>query len=73
MALNPVKTKYMLITTRQKRQNLKSTLPLLMIGNESVEEVKTHKVLGVIIDNNLSWKDHIIGICKVLSKGVFIL
>ena len=53
MALNPQKTKYMLVTTRQKRQNLSNNLPLLYINNQIIEEVESHKVLGLVIVNNL--------------------
>ena len=55
MSLNSYKTKYMTITTRQKRQNIFSRMPHY-IGKEKIVEVATHKVLGVTIDNNLSWK-----------------
>ena len=48
----------MTITTRQKRQNISSRMPLY-IGNEKIVEVATHKVLGVTIDNNLSWTNHV--------------
>ena len=41
----------MTITTRQKRQNISSRMPLY-IGNEKIVEVATHKVSGVTIDNN---------------------
>ena len=71
MALNPDKTKCMLITTRQKRQNLPVKLPPIHIANKVVEEVDSHKVLGVIIDNNLSWSNHISSLCKKLSKKVY--
>lgn len=71
MSLNPTKTKCMLITTRQKRQLLPSTLPPLCVNNQLVEEVESHKVLGVTIDNNLSWSHHINALCKTTSKKVF--
>ena len=39
--------------------------------NQVVEETTSHKVLGVIIDNNLSWSLHIAYLCKVVSSKVF--
>ena len=55
MALHPDKTKFMLITFRQKRQNLVPTLPPLTTKSGVIEEVQNHKVLGIITDNNLFW------------------
>ena len=53
MVLHPYKTKFMLITTRQKRQNIVSYLPPLT-AKDNIEEVQNHRVLGVTIDNNLA-------------------
>ena len=44
MALYPDKTKFVLITTRHS----------LTVKGNIIEEVQNHRVLGVIIDNNLS-------------------
>ena len=57
----------MSITTRQKRQNISSRMPLY-IGNEKIVEVATHKVLGVTIDNNLSWTTHVNELTNVSQK-----
>ena len=54
----------MTITTRQKRQNISSRMPLY-IGNEKIVEVATHKVLGVTIDNNLSWTNHVLQVYTI--------
>lgn len=71
MALNPVKTKAMLITTRQKRQNLITEFPKLQVCNQTIEEVKDHKVLGVTIDNNLSWSQHVLNLSKNIAKKTY--
>ena len=70
MCLHPKKTKYLIVTTRQKRQNFSHHCPPLYINGEVVEEVDNHKILGVVIDNNLSWSGHIKHIRKILSKKV---
>ena len=67
MSLNSYKTKYMPITTRQNRQNISSRIPLY-IGNEKIVEVVTHKVLGVAIDNSLSWTNHVNELTKRVSQ-----
>ena len=71
MSLNPHKTKLMVITTRQKRQNITTELPTLCIAEEPVEIVDSHRVLGVMIDNNLSWHSHVNYMCKTLSKKIY--
>ena len=71
MALHPDKTKFMLITTRQKRQNLVTNLSPLTIKSDVIEEVQDHKVLGITIDNNLSWTPHVNALCKKISTKVF--
>ena len=70
MSLNEKKTKYMIITTRQKRQNLTKATSL-NIGGKQIEEVDVHKVLGLTLDNNLSWSSHIRNLCKIVSQKVF--
>ena len=64
MALHPDKTKFMLITTRQKRQNIVSHFHPLTVQGIIIEEVQKHRVLGVIIDNNLSWTPYVKSLCK---------
>ena len=61
----------MLLTTRQKRQNLTSGFPKLLIRNQDVTEVDSHKVLGITIDNNLSWSKQVDTLCKNTSKKIF--
>jgi len=72
MILNASKTKSMIITTRQKHQ----IAPLLLnlnLNSDYIEQVNSHRVLGIIIDQQLSWKQHIDKTCKALSKNLFLL
>ena len=71
MALHQDKTKFMLVTTRQKRQNLESNFPPLIIDGNIIEEVQNHRVLGVLIDKNLYWTQHLNTPCKKISTNVF--
>ena len=36
-----------------------------------MNEVDKHKVLGVIIDCNLSWSSHVTALCKSISKNIY--
>ena len=72
MILHPSKTKSMILTTRQKHQLAPLTLNLT-INDVPIEQVREHKVLGVIIDEELSWESHINYICKKLSRNLYLL
>ena len=71
MALHPHKTKAMLVTTRQKRQNLTIQFPPLYLKNEVIDQVTHHKVLGISVDNNINWNSHISSLCKRISQKVY--
>ena len=71
MSLNISKTKCMFVTTRQKRQKMHSPFAPLYIRGQKLEEVTSHKVLGVTIDNNLSWSEHVIELGKRISKRIY--
>ncbi len=45
----------------------------LVIGNEVVERVKSHKLLGVWYQNNLKWNCHVENIVRKANKRVFSL
>ena len=42
-----------------QKYSIPSHLPTLKINNHGIERVNTMKVLGVLLDDNLSWKEHI--------------
>ena len=72
MILHPVKTKSMVLATRQKHQVRPLSLTLSLHGSP-VEEVAEHRLLGVTVDNQLSWKTHINTLSKTISKKLFML
>ena len=71
MQLHPDKTKSMLITTHQKRQHLPSTSLHVTIENNIIEQVNSYKCLGLVIDHNLTWSDHIHFLKMSLLKANF--
>ena len=62
MLINPVKTKSMVITTRQMHQL--SDLPLrLLVDGQNIENLTEHRLLGLIVDDRFRWQaqiEHII-------------
>ena len=72
MLLHPNKTKCMIITSRQKHQTNSFTLKL-SLKDKMIDQVKEHKVLGVIIDNELKWQTQINAITTKFSRSLFLL
>ena len=72
MIIHPDKTKCMVITTRQQKQRTHPTLSL-NLGTAKIEEVKCHRMLGMLIDSELTWNFHIESIIKRVSKNIFLL
>ncbi len=70
MALNCDKAKVMLIITYQKEAKLDSTHLSVICDNTELENVNSNKLLGVIIDKNLTWTFHIDKITKSISCDI---
>ena len=45
----------------------------LQIDGEALAEVNKSKFLGVIIDNKLSWKEHISFVCRKVARGIGVI
>ena len=75
MLLNTAKTKVMLITTVQKHLHFNNNYMYLHLTdkNDTLKTVETEKVLGVHIDNNLTWSVHIDSIAKKISSNLRLL
>ena len=73
MLLNASKTKVMLVTTNQKRQRLNNANLKLNYVDESLQTVSSDKILGVFVDNNLMWSDHVKHLTKKISSNIWLL
>lgn len=72
MVLHPEKTQCMVITSRQKHQRQPLILDIKLSSN-SLRQVHTHKVLGVCVDQELKWQNHIESVSKTISRNLFLL
>ena len=59
LSLNNKKTKYTLSHKKSNKDDLPLKLPVLKIGNNQVQRKKAIKFLGVMLDENLDWQEHI--------------
>ena len=75
MSLNVAKTKSMLVSTKAKRKTLnKSNQDLQVNINETeLEVVSKIKLLGVLLDNSLDWKEQVQAVSLKVSRGLGIL
>lgn len=64
LSVNKKKTKYIIFKTVQSKSNIK-------LESIDIERVNSIKMLGTIVDENLSWNDHIEYISTKLSRTVY--
>ena len=65
------KTVYMMLGSRQQLARAKQIT--LYIENEIIESADHQKLLGVIIDKNLSWDKQIDAVCANITRRITLL
>ena len=73
LSLNTDKTKYVLFHKAKSKDNLPLVLPDLFINNVKIKSENSLKFLGVMIDENLTWKTHVKLVESKISKSIGIL
>ena len=75
LALNESKTKWMLFSSQQMSRvhQLHDVSTNLVCNNQVLERVSTAKLLGVQIDEHLSWKDHITSLLSSCYSSLSVL
>ena len=73
LSLNAKKTKYVLFHKVSMCDSLPSQLPTMTFNNIEIKRENSIKFLGVIIDENLTWKNHIEVAENKISKNIGIL
>ena len=73
MIINSAKTKVMLIATTQKRGKLSDDSLDLLFKDVTLQMRSYDKILGVYVDNNLTWSFHINFITKKISSYLWLL
>ena len=68
LSLSEAKTRFTLFYKLQHGDNLPLQLPVLKINNYEIKRSSSIKLLGVMMDEHLNWKDHIHLIENKLSK-----
>ena len=73
LSLNASKTKYSFFHKPSKRGDVPLLLPKLNINNSEIEQSECLKFLGVLLDENLCWKEHIKYIESKIAKNIGLL
>ena len=79
MVINEGKTKSMLITGKRLKkrmnndQNRDDDFLTITLNDSQIETVRSHKFLGVEIDDDLDFEDHCEAIANKVSKSVMVL
>ena len=68
LSINFNKTEFMVVTTKQNKPELK-----VSIDNNPIKQSHHIKYLGVLIDDNLNWKQQIKEQCSKVAKGSWAL
>ena len=68
LSLNLSKNNFMLFTNCRREQNVN-----ISINNCEIDMVYKTKLLGVVIDSKLNWKDHVAIVKSKLSKSIAIM
>ena len=69
LILNVTKTEFMFLTTDFKLFNLGKDFSI-KIENNRVKRVKTTKYLGIHLDKNLKWDEHVNKLCSKVTRSI---
>ena len=73
LSLNVAKTEFHIIGNKQNLKNILGQKPNIHILDCPIKQVVQCKSLGVILDENISWKSSTNAICKNISSGIYAL
>ena len=73
LSLNVEKTKYPFFHKPSKKDALPLRLPKLIINNYEIQREESIKFLGVLLDQHLTWKEHIKLTENKIAKNIGIL
>ena len=73
MVLKESKTKAMLVAGKRVHKMMSSASLIIYVNSVELEQVELHKVLGVIIDTQLNFNEHIDKLCKKVTQRITVL
>ena len=73
MILNESKTRSMLVTGKRLVNKMEQSTLQLHVNSTELKQVSSHKLLGVTIDSQLTFDQHIENLCTKLSQRIAVL
>lgn len=64
LVLNPLKSKYMVIGSKNQIEKASNNNLVVKIGDTNIEHVCEAKNLGVLFDSNLRFENHVLGLVR---------
>jgi hypothetical protein len=72
LTLNTDKTKYILFN-QNTSYSTNRTCPELIIKGEKITRVENYRFLGVLVNQNLSWKNHMTGLLNKIKRNLSVI
>ena len=63
----------MFVTTNQKWQRLNNDNLKLSYNNNVLQTIRNDKILGIFVDNNLTWSEQIKHVTKKIASNIWLL
>ena len=73
LSLNVKKTKHTFFHKNSAKDSIPLKLPDIQIANKTIQKMFLIKFLGVMLDENITWKDHIYTIENKIEKNLGLL
>ena len=70
LSLNVAQTEFMVVSSRQKMQSLNDNTINVNVEGVKINQTNHSKALGLNIDENLSWKEHIHATSKKVASSI---
>ena len=70
LSLNVTKTEFLLIGSNQMLKSISNHQTNISIAENQIKQVSDSKTLGIIVDENLNWKNNTNNICKKITSGL---
>ena len=72
LSLNEDKTKYMIFHSTQRKMELYNSL-IIKMNNQIIKRVKTFNFLGIILNEHLTWTDHVAHLSQKITPVIGLL
>ena len=73
LSINIKETKFTLFQKNSFKDEIPLKLPVLMIGNNNIQRKSSMKLLGVLLDEQISWNDHVRTVKNKITKNIGLL